>query len=175
MSVSKFTPAELEELRRADAEIDAEDTPLEDELDAKLDIASAAQTRGKTEEQIAAEKAYSRNRYKIPEVKEYHQEYNRKYYAEHKEQQCAKRHQYYLDHKADYRERSHKYTKAHPERARERRRKYAEKVKSDPEKLEAMRRSQKEYRQKHKAEISQRAKEKYRKSKEKESAPSESA
>ena len=175
MSVSKFTPAELEELRRADAEIDAEDTPLEDELDAKLDIASAAQTRGKTEEQIAAEKAYSRNRYKIPEVKEYHQEYNRKYYAEHKEQQCAKRHQYYLDHKAEYRARSHKYANANPDRVREHNREYAEKVKSDPEKLEAMRRSKKEYCQKHKAEISQRAKEKYRKSKEKEETPSGNA
>lgn len=43
MSVSKFTPAELAELRRADAEIDAEDTPFEDELDAKLDIAASAQ------------------------------------------------------------------------------------------------------------------------------------
>ena len=175
MSVSKFTPAELAELRRADAEIDAEDTPLEDELDAKLDIASAAQTRGKTEEQIAAEKAYSRNRYKIPEVKEYHQEYNRKYYTEHKEQQRAKRHQYYLDHKAENRACAKRYRTAHPERISEKNREYAEKVKSDPEKLEAMRRSQKEYRQKHKAEISQRAKEKYRKSKEKESAPSESA
>ena len=51
MSVLKFTPAELEELRRADAEIDAEDMPLEDELDAKLDIASSAKARGKTEEQ----------------------------------------------------------------------------------------------------------------------------
>ena len=175
MRVSKFTPAELAELRRADAAIDAEDTPLDDALDATLDIVSEAQARGKTEEQIAAEKAYSRNRYKIPEVKEYHQEYNRKYYAEHKEQQRANRHQYYLDHKPEYRERSHKYTKAHPERDRERKRIYAEKVKSDPEKLEAMRRSQKEYRQKHKAEISQKAKEKYRKRKEKESAPSESA
>ena len=175
MSVSKFTPAELEELRRADAEIDAEDTPLEYELDAKLDIAASAQARGKTEEQIAAKKAYSRNRYKIPEVKEYHQEYNRKYYAEHKEQQRANRHQYYLNHKADYRERAQKYAKAHPDRVREKNRKYAEKVKSDPEKLEAMRRSHKEYRQKHKAEISQKAKEKYRKRKEKESAPSESA
>ena len=175
MSVSKFTPAELAELRRADAEVDAEDTPLEYELDAKLDIAASAQARGKTEEQIAAEKAYSRNRYKIPEVKEYHQEYNRKYYAEHKEQQRANRHQYYLDHKPEYRERSHKYAKAHPERDRERKRIYAEKVKNDPEKLEAMRRSQREYRQKHKAELSQKAKEKYRKCKEKESAPSESA
>ena len=175
MSVSKFTPAELEELRRADAAIDAEDTPLEDALDAKLDIAASAQARGKTEEQIAAEKAYSRNRYKIPEVKEYHQEYNRKYYAEHKEQQRANRHQYYLDHKPEYRARARKYTKAHPERDRERKRIYAEKVKSDPEKLEARRQSQREYRQKHKAEISQKAKERYRKSKEKESAPSENA
>ena len=175
MSVSKFTPAELAELRRADAEIDAEDTPLEDALDATLDIVSEAQARGKTEEQIAAEKAYSRNRYKIPEVKEYHQEYNRKYYAEHKEQQRANRHQYYLDHKAENRACAKRYRTAHPERISEKNREYAEKVKSDPEKLEAMRRSQKEYRQKHKAEISQRAKEKYRKSKEKESAPSESA
>ena len=171
MSVSKFTPAELAELRRADAAIEAADTPLEDELDATLDIVSEAQARGKTEEQIAAEKAHRRDYYQAS--KEYHKEYNRKYYAEHKEQQRAKRHQYYLDHKPDYRARAHKYTKAHPERDRERKRIYAEKVKSDPEKLEAMRRSQREYRQKHKAEISQKAKEKYRKSKEKESAPSE--
>ena len=175
MSVSKFTPAELAELRRADAEIDAEGVPLEDELDAKLDIAASAQARGKTEEQIAAEKAYSRSRYKIPEVKEYHKEYNRKYYAEHKEQQRASRHQYYLNHKADYRERAQKYVKAHPECVREKNRKYAEKIKSDPVKLEAMRRSQREYRQKHKAEISQKAKEKYRKSKEKEKTSSENA
>ena len=87
MSVSKFTHAELEELRMADAEIDAEDMPLEDELDAKLDIAASAQARGKTEEQIAAEKAYSRSRYQEARVKEYHKEYSRKYYAEHKEQQ----------------------------------------------------------------------------------------
>ena len=173
MSVSKFTPAELAELRRADAEIDAEDTPLEDELDAKLDIASAAQTRGKTEEQIAAERAYAQSRYQ--ETKEYHQEYNRKYYAEHKEQQRAKRHQYYLDHKAENRACAKRYRTAHPERISEKNREYAEKVKSDPEKLEAMRRSQREYRQKHKAEISQKAKEKYRKRKEKESAPSENA
>ena len=156
MSVSKFTPAELAELRRADAEVDAEDMPLEDELDAKLDIAASAQARGKTDEQIAAEKAYSRSRYQ--ETKDYYKEYNRKYYAKHKEQQCAKRHQYYLDHKPDYRARAHKYTKAHPERDRERKRIYAEKVKSDPEKLEAMRRSQREYRQMHKAEISQKSK-----------------
>ena len=171
MSVSKFTPAELEELRRADAAIDAADTPLEDELDATLDIVSEAQARGKTEEQIAAEKARRRDYYQAS--KEYHKEYNRKYYAEHKEQQRASRHQYYLNHKADYRERAQKYVKAHPECVREKNRKYAEKIKSDPEKLEAMRRSQREYRQKHKAEISQKAKEKYRKSKEKESAPSE--
>ena len=173
MSVSKFTPAELAELRRADAEIDAEDMPLEDELDAKLDIAASAQARGKTEEQVAAEKAYSRSRYQ--ETKEYHQEYNRKYYAEHKEQQRANRHQYYLDHKAENRACAKRYRTAHPERISEKNREYAEKVKSDPEKLEAMRRSQKEYRQKHKAEISQRAKEKYRKRKEKEGSPSESA
>ena len=110
MSVSKFTPAELAELRRADAEIDAEDVPLEDELDAKLDIAASAQARGKTEEQIAAEKAYSRSRYQAE--KEYRKEHNRKYYAEHKEQQRANRHQYYLNHKADYRERAQKYRKS---------------------------------------------------------------
>ena len=173
MSVSKFTPAELEELRRADAEVDAEDMPLEYELDAELDIAASAQSRGKTDEQIASEKACSRSRYQA--TKEYYQEYNRKYYAEHKEQQRAYRHQYYLNHKADYREREKKYVKAHPDRVRERNREYAEKVKSDPEKLEAMRRSQREYRQKHKAEISQKAKERYRKSKEKESTPSENA
>ena len=173
MSVSKFTPAELEELRRADAEVDAADTPLEDELDATLDIVSEAQARGKTEEQIAAEKAHRRDYYQAS--KEYHKEYNRKYYAEHKEQQRASRHQYYLNHKADYRERAQKYVKAHPERVREKNREYAEMVKSDPKKLEAMRRSQREYRQKHKAEISQKAKEKYRKSKEKEKTPSESA
>ena len=34
MSVSKFTPAELEELRRADAEVDAADMPLDYGLDA---------------------------------------------------------------------------------------------------------------------------------------------
>lgn len=173
MSVSKFTPAELEELRRADAEIDAADVPLEDELDAKLDIAASAQARGKTDEQVAAEKAYNRSRYQAE--KEYRKEYSRKYYAEHKEQQRANRHQYYLNHKADYRERAKKYVKAHPDRVREKNREYAEKVKSDPEKLEAMRRSQREYYQKHKAEISQKAKERYRKSKEKESAPSENA
>ena len=148
MSVSKFTPAELAELRRADAEADAEDTPLEDELDAKLDIAASAQARGKTEEQIAAEKAYSRSHYEA--TKEYHQEYNRKYYAEHKEQQLAYKHQYYLNHKADYRERAKKCVKAHPDRVREKNREYAEKVKSDPEKLETMRRSKREYYQKNK-------------------------
>ena len=110
MSVSKFTPAELAELRRADAEIDAEDTPLEYELDAKLDIAASAQARGKTEEQIAAEKAHRRSRYQ--ETKDYYKEYNRKYYAEHKEQQRANRHQYYIKHKADYRERAQKYRKS---------------------------------------------------------------
>lgn len=110
MSVSKFTPAELEELRRADAEIDAADVPLEDELDAKLDIAASAQARGKTDEQVAAEKAYRRSRYQ--ETKDYYKEYNRKYYAEHKEQQRANRHQYYLNHKADYRERAQKYRKS---------------------------------------------------------------
>ena len=154
--IAKFTPEELEELRRADAEIDAEDTPLEDELDAKLDIASAAQARGKTVEQIAAKRAYNKSHYQ--ETKEYHKEYNRKYYAEHKEQQRANRHQYYLDHKPEYRERARKYTKAHPERISEKNRKYAEKVKSDPEKLEAMRQSKREYYQKHKAELSQKAK-----------------
>ena len=114
MSVSKFTPAELEELRRADAEIDAEDTPLEDELDAKLDIASAAQTRGKSVEQVIAKRETDRRYYQ--EHREECLAYTRKYYAEHKEQQRAKRHQYYLDHKPEYRARSHKYTKAHPER-----------------------------------------------------------
>ena len=47
MSVSKFTPAELEELRRADAEIDAEDMPIEYTLDAELDAIAIAQASGK--------------------------------------------------------------------------------------------------------------------------------
>ena len=173
MSVSKFTPAELEELRRADAEIDAEDIPLEDELDAELDSIAAAQASGKSVEQVIAKREKDRSYYQ--EHREACLANTRKYYAEHKEQQRANRHQYYLNHKEDYRERARKYAKAHPDRVRERNREYAEKVKSDPEKLEAMRRSQRKYSQKHKAETSQKAKEKYRKSKEKEKTPSESA
>ena len=156
MSVSKFTLAELEELRRADAEIDAEDIPLEDELDAELDSIASAQASGKSVEQVIAKREKDRRYYQ--ERREERLAYTRKYYAEHKEQQRASRHQYYLNHKADYRERAQKYVKAHPERVREKNRKYAEKVKNDPEKLEARRRSQREYRQKHKAEISQKAK-----------------
>ena len=132
MGVSKFTPAELEELRRADAEIDAEDTPLEDELDAKLDVIATAQASGKPVEQVIAKREKDRSYYL--EHREARMAYTRKYYAEHKEQQRAKRHQYYLDHKAEYRARSHKYANAHPERRREHNREYAEKVKKSKEK-----------------------------------------
>ena len=114
MSVSKFTPAELEELRRADAEIDAEDIPLEDELDAELDSIASAQVSGKSVEQVIAKREKDRRYYQ--EHREACLAYTRKYYAEHKEQQRANRHQYYLNHKADYRERAKKYVKAHPER-----------------------------------------------------------
>ena len=117
MSVSKFTPAELAELRRADAEVDAEDIPLEDELDAELDSIAAAQVSGKSVEQVIAKREKDRRYYQ--ERREERLAYTRKYYAEHKEQQRANRHQYYLNHKADYRERARKYAKAHPERVRE--------------------------------------------------------
>ena len=64
MSVSKFTPAELEELRRADAEIDAEDTPLDYELDAKLDAIAIAQASGKSVDQVSAKKSRQHRYYK---------------------------------------------------------------------------------------------------------------
>ena len=63
MSVSKFTPAELEELRRADAEIDAADMPLEYELDAELDAIATAQVSGKSVEQVIAKREKDRSYY----------------------------------------------------------------------------------------------------------------
>ena len=99
MSVSKFTPAELEELRRADAEIDAEDTPLEYELDAELDAIAAAQVSGKSVEQVIAKR--DKDRLYYLEHRESRLAYTRKYYAEHKDEIARKRHQWYLDHKVE--------------------------------------------------------------------------
>lgn len=99
MSVSKFTPAELAELRLADAEIDATDAPLEDELDAKLDAIAAAQASGKSADQISARKSRQRRYYQ--EHREARLAYTRKYHAEHKEEIDRKKHQWYLDHKAE--------------------------------------------------------------------------
>jgi hypothetical protein len=174
MSVSKFTPAELEELRRADAEIDSTDAPLEYELDAELDAIAMAQASGKSVEQLAARKSRQRRYYQ--EHREERLAYTRKYNADHKEEIARKKHQWYLEHKAECAERSRNYAKSHPETIHKINKKYYENhVKNDPDKQEAIRKCHREYYQKHKAEISQKAKERYRKSKEKESAPSENA
>ena len=99
MGVSKFTPAELEELRRADAEIDAEDMPLEYELDAELDAIAAAQASGKPVEQVIAKREKYRSYYL--EHREARLAYTRKYNADHKEEIARKKHQWYLDRKAE--------------------------------------------------------------------------
>ena len=97
MSVSKFTPAELEELRRADAEVDAEDTPLEYELDAELDSIAAAQASGKPVEQVIAKRKKNRSYYL--ENREARLAYTRNYNAEHKEAIRKYHREYYQKHK----------------------------------------------------------------------------
>ena len=103
MGVSKFTPAELAELRRADAAIDAEDMPLEYELDAELDAIAAAQANGKPVEQVIAKRETDRSYYL--EHREARLAYTRKYNAEHKEEITRKKHQWYLDHKVEINQR----------------------------------------------------------------------
>ena len=99
MSVSKFTPAELEELRRADAAIDAEDAPLDYELDAELDAIAVAQVSGKSVERVIAKREKYHSYYL--ENREARLAYTRKYNAEHKEEIARKKRQWYLDHKAE--------------------------------------------------------------------------
>ena len=174
MSVSKFTPAELEELRRADAEIDAADMPLEYELDAELDVIAAAQASGKPVEQVIAKREKDRGYYL--DHREARLAYTRKYNEEHKEDIARKKHQWYLDHKAEYSERSRNYAKSHPENMRKNEKKHYEtRVKNNPQKQEERRIYQREYYQKNKEKISEKSKRHYQKQKEKESAPSENA
>ena len=174
MSVSKFTPAELEELRRADAEIDAEDMPLEYELDAELDVIAAAQASGKPVEQVIAKREKDRSYYQ--ENREARLAYTRKYNADHKEEIARKKHQWYLDHKSEYDERSRNYAKSHPENMRKNEKKHYEtRVKNDPQKQEARRIYQREYYQKNREKVLEMEKEWRQKRKEKEKTPSESA
>ena len=174
MSVSKFTPAELEELRRADAEIDAEDMPLEYELDAELDAIAAAQASGKPVEQVIAKREKDRSYYL--DHREARLAYTRKYNEEHKEEIARKKHQWYLAHKAEYDDRSRNYAKSHPENMRKNEKMYYEtRVKNNPQKQEERRIYQREYYQKNKEKISEKSKRHYQKQKEKEIAPSESA
>ena len=174
MSISKFTPAELEELRRADAAIDAEGVPIEYTLDAELDAIAIAQASGKSVEQVIAKRETDRSYYL--DNREARLAYTRKYNAEHKEEITRKKHQWYLDHKAEYAERSRNYAKSHPENMRKNEKKHYEtRVKNDPQKQEARRIYQREYYQKNKEKISEKSKRHYQKQKEKESAPSENA
>ena len=174
MSVSKFTPAELAELRLADAEIDATDAPLEDELDAKLDAIAAAQASGKSAEQVIAKRETDRSYYL--EHREARLAYTRKYNADHKEELARKKHQWYLDHKADYRERARNYAKSHPETIhRINKKHYENHVKNDPEKQEAIRKYHREYYQKNKEKILEMEKVRRQKRKEKEKTSSENA
>ena len=166
MSVSKFTPAELEELRRADAEIDADadGVTVDYELDAELDAIAIAQSSGKSAEQVVTKRKADRNYYQ--ENREARLAYGRKYRAEHKEEIARKKRQWYLDHKSEYAERSRNYAKSHPENMRNNAKAYYEThVKNDPQKLEAMRIYQREYYRKNKEIVCEKAKQAYQKRK----------
>lgn len=174
MSVSKFTPAELAELRRADAAVDAEDMPLEYELDAELDAIASAQVSGKSVEQVIAKREKDRSYYL--KNREARLAYTRNYNAEHKEEIARKKHQWYLDHKAENDERSRNYAKSHPETIhRINKKHYENHVKNDPEKQEAVRKYHREYYQKHREKILEMEKVWRQKRKEKEKTPSENA
>lgn len=117
--IAKFTPEELEELRRADAEIDAEDTPLEDKLDAKLDAHAVAQRPRDhvlTPERVEENRAKARERYYA-----HHDErlaYYREYYATHREEHREYERQYYQSHKEQYAKNKKRWAKENPDKVR---------------------------------------------------------
>lgn len=119
--IAKFTPEELEELRKADAAIDAEDDALlEDELDAKLDAHAVAQ---RPRDHVLTPERVEENRAKAREYYYAHRAerlaYCKAYNAAHRKEHREYERQYYRDHKEQYTKNGKRWANEHPEKVRE--------------------------------------------------------